>query len=169
MKPRVRCKTYRVWEAMMHRCHSTGFLEKNPSYSNVSVCREWLDFEVFKAWYQEQPHSGLVGYALDKDILGDGTIYSPQACSLVPQYINNAVLTTKSGKVSSLPLGVSFSRNKYRASFNRKHIGSFNSPEEAHACYREAKVAYVRGIGKSVHLRASVDNRVLDKLKEYIL
>lgn len=45
------------------------------------------------------------GYHLDKDIMGDGSIYSPQVCRFVPQAINN-LLVSKCNTNRDLPEGV---------------------------------------------------------------
>jgi hypothetical protein len=74
---------YVTYKNMMYRCHNPKF----PSYKwygkfGISVCEEWrdsyqafLDWSLANGWKEE--------YELDKDILGDGMLYSPETCKWV--------------------------------------------------------------------------------------
>ena len=103
-------KEYDTWKCMLRRCFDKRYKEKQPSYQNVSCCDEWLLYENFYEWIHEQENfdKWLVGvrWALDKDILIKGNkTYSPNACCLVPQNVNN-VFTIKDIKQDISPVTI---------------------------------------------------------------
>lgn len=77
-------KEYRTWRDMLYRCYSG----KEPCYDKVEVCQQWWNFQNFAEWYNKQRDSHKEGFELDKDILGNGTLYSPETCSLVTKEDN---------------------------------------------------------------------------------
>lgn len=74
---------YDVWANMLRRCCN----EKHHSYKRyggrgVIVCNEWRnDFLNFYNW--SISNGWQQGLELDKDIIGDGLIYSPDTCCFV--------------------------------------------------------------------------------------
>ena len=100
------------------------------SYQTSSVGRKNRDY-----------NSGKV---LDKDIIGDGSIYSPETCCFVSERVNNFLVGSKIKK--DLPLGVTWEddRKKYKAeiAWNRKsnRLGNFNNMWEAHLVYCKKKL-----------------------------
>lgn len=73
---------FRIWNAMNERCTK----ENNKDYDNyggrgVRVCDEWRDnFKSFYNWAIE--NSWQKGLEIDKDIKGDGLLYSPETCTI---------------------------------------------------------------------------------------
>ena len=57
---------YTHWKGMIRRCYDKKSLKTRPTYSDCTVCKEWLRFSVFKEWFDK---NYIQGYALDKDIL----------------------------------------------------------------------------------------------------
>ena len=93
---------------------------------------------------------------LDKDILIKGNKeYAPDKCIFVPQRINN-LFTKNDCKRGNLPIGVNYrkDKNKYEASCSilnnnikkRKHIGYYNTPEEAFLAYKQFKEQYIKQV-----------------------
>ena len=80
---------YCVWENMLTRCTN----KKNKAYyryggRGVIMCEEWmLDPLSFVRWGIE--NGWEKGLQLDKDILGDGKLYSPKTCMFVTPKINS--------------------------------------------------------------------------------
>lgn len=69
---------------MIKRCYNQKCLLKDNTYRGCSVCDEWLNFQNFGEWYDENyyevPNEVM---DLDKDILHKGNkIYSPDNCVL---------------------------------------------------------------------------------------
>jgi len=77
---------YKRWSGMLERCYDPKF-SKYQWYGGkgVKVCDRWLHFKNFEEdikklknydKFLENPRA----YGLDKDIIGDGMIYSPETC-----------------------------------------------------------------------------------------
>ena len=96
-------KFYNTWKSMLQRCYSEKRQTKKPTYRGCSVCDEWLSLSTFKEWFDANYRDGM---ELDKDILIPGNkVYSPEACSFVPGYINT-LLTNAGAARGDYPLGV---------------------------------------------------------------
>lgn len=133
---------YRVWKSMYLRCYGNHEIH-NPTYSKCSVCEEWHLLSNFKKWFDE---NYVEGYHLDKDILVKGNkVYSPETCCFVPQEINN--LFTNVNNNNPYP-----SINKVGGKFvvsigqKKKHVGRFDTLEEATIAYRKAHREHIREI-----------------------
>ncbi len=152
-------KCYKVWAHMLERCYSKKYHEKEPTYKNCEVCKEWLNFQVFAEWYYKN-HYEIEGQrmCLDKDILLKGNkIYSPENCVFVPYNIN--VLFIKRDKCrGNLPIGVTYYKQtgKFVAQCGiydnekkikrTKRLGYYETPEEAFKIYKEFKENYIKEV-----------------------
>lgn len=98
---------YGVWHAMVRRCYD----EKDNSYRiygaiGVRVCDEWRnDFIAFYNWAIS--NGWKKGLNLDKDIKGDGKLYSPQTCYFATRALNNrntsnTVFVTYGGRTATM-------------------------------------------------------------------
>ena len=144
-------KEYIAWRDMLKRCCSDNYHKKYPTYIGCEVCDEWLNFQNFAEWYDEN-HYEVSGerMALDKDILIKGNkIYSPDTCVFVPQSINLLFIKSNS-KRGDLPIGVTYNKQykKYQSqcSVNKKqkHLGYYDTPEEAFQIYKQSKEACIK-------------------------
>lgn len=154
-------KMYKFWIGMLQRCYDEKFQEKHPTYKGCSVCKEWLNFQNLAKWYEENYYE-IDGQRMcvDKDILIKGNkIYSPQTCMFVPHIINT--LFIKSDKIrGSYPIGVSYDKecDKYRSvckvydfknkKQKSKHLGRYNTTEEAFMSYKFFKENYIKEIAE---------------------
>lgn len=147
------CPFYRAWVGMLRRCYSVKFLEKQPTYKDCSVCEEWLLFSNFRSWMEQQDWEGK---QLDKDILGDGKLYSPESCVFVSQTVNNFV-TDRANARGDFPIGVYWNKNaqKFIAQccnpFSTKkleYLGLFACPNEAHQAWLARKLELARILAK---------------------
>ena len=136
---------YKVWADMLRRCYTT----KYSTYKNCRVCDEWLCFEHFLKWFNENYYEiENETINLDKDILyKNNKIYSPQTCIFVPQSINKLLIKSNKSR-GTLPIGVRKMGNKYQArcSINNKAkvLGIFNTIAEAFLCYKTFKENYIK-------------------------
>lgn len=155
------CPYYQKWASMIMRCYSKKRLKLTPTYKDVMVCMDWKYFSVFRTWMQTQDWEGKV---LDKDILGDGKLYSPDTCCFITQRVNMFIVKQTADR--ELPTGVLKANNKFMA--KAKHIsgdyyylGCFSSAEEAHEKWK----AFKRGV--LFEMRGEVGNDlVFEKLME---
>lgn len=83
-------KEYKTWHGILERCYSKKRHEARPTYKDVTVCEEWLNFQNFAQWFEDNYNpETMQGWHLDKDIIcPDCKIYSPETCCFVPQEIN---------------------------------------------------------------------------------
>lgn len=79
---------YRTWRAMRSRCYNpTDVSYYNYGAKGVTVCEEWRnDFMVFYNW--AMANGWEIGLQIDKDIKGDGKLYSPATCCFVTPKVN---------------------------------------------------------------------------------
>lgn len=167
--------SYVKWKSMLQRCYCPDYQKRKPTYAGCVVSSDWLLFSNFYRWFNEHYREG---YALDKDLLNKGAkVYSEENCVFIPQRINNLLVSSFTHR-GDLPQGVSFrkdrdARNKapYAASFTidnaRKHVGYFNSAEQAFFAYKKAKEAYIRKVAHEYFVRGAIDKRVFDALCAY--
>lgn len=135
----VCCPFYRVWHDMLTRCYSKKHQLKRPTYINCIVCEKWLTFSNFKTWMENQDWEGK---HLDKDLLGDGKLYSPETCCFVEGWLNNLFTNCNSSGVCYVE-----TKGKFKAQLSikgrRKHLGYFDRRDKAIQKYSEAKCEYV--------------------------
>lgn len=134
-------KIYDTWKDMMKRCYDSK--RSNFSYQRyrVKVHSYWHSFANFYEWVNSKYSNYRIGYQLDKDILGDGRVYSERNCVFVPKYINNQLITID--KTMSLPQGVKYEYGVYKVNVgfnkNKIHCGSFKTLAEAFYAYKIIK------------------------------
>lgn len=136
------CPYYRRWIGMVQRCHSERLQRKHPTYTGVLVAEEWRNFSSFREWMMRMPWHGN---ELDKDILGDGRLYSKETCCFVPVEIN-AILTNCKPVPGKL-LGANYFKHggKWRAQSvrdgKRVSVGYFETEQEAHEAWFKDKIS----------------------------
>lgn len=164
-------KSYETWFNMIIRCYDHGNPRKNSTYSDCTVCDEWLCFENFEKWfnenYYEVPNERM---QLDKDIIKkDNQVYCPEFCVFTPSRINILVMRKKSDR-GEYPIGVTKPqiRKKYKAVTNNcgKHVASYHdTPEEAFYAYKERKEALIKQIADAY--KNVIPKRLYDALYAY--
>jgi hypothetical protein len=140
-------KEYQTWQDILKRCYSPKYHEKRPTYVGCIMCEEWIYFQDYAEWHNENYYSIPNGesLAIDKDILYKGNkIYSPETCIFVPESINN-LLTKSNGSRGKYPIGVSYNKRDKKFISQCKlfgkqiHLGYYSTPEEAHQVYKNYK------------------------------
>lgn len=141
---------YCRWTDMLRRCYDTTnprFLNYEHNYVNTS----WFNFQNYAEWASNQRGSKLKGWHLDKDLLSAGNLeYGPDYCCFLPHELNVGIITDRVDK-NIFGTGVVFNEKlgKYIARAAQvhkksKHIGCYNSAEEAYAAYLECKPIYIK-------------------------
>lgn len=141
-KPSSHKKFFDLWYRMLERCYSEEYHKKQPTYKGVEVCEEWLFFQNFAEWVENNYNTETMkGWQLDKDsICIDCRKYSPEVCSFIPRIINNAIIDMSNLK-GDLPTGVTKIKDKYVAKIgkNQDKIGSYDNPLEAGLAYKKER------------------------------
>ena len=162
-------KAYDKWVGMLRRCYSEKNKEKRSSYKDVTVCKEWHNFQVFAEWFEENYNpETMQGWHLDKDLLCPKCkIYSPETCEFVPNEINTLFINffNREGETQ----GIKFAHNKYyvRAPSieGRKHIKVCLTLEEAKNTYDVYKANHIQKIVENY--KGKVSERIYEKLINY--
>jgi len=162
---------YVLWRDMLKRCFDEKFKQKYPTYQGVTCSKEWLSMTTFIEDVSKMKGYGLIGCALDKDILQKGNkLYSKDTCCFVPAEVN-MLLIKRDNYRGEWPVGVYFhkARGKFVARLNingkLKYLGLFTAPEEAFFAYKAAKEAQIKVVAeKWEHL---LDERVFQALLAY--
>lgn len=158
------CPYYKRWTKMLQRCYSESRIN---CYKDAKVCSEWLIFSNFKSWMENQEWEGN---ELDKDLLGKGDkTYSPDNCIFIPKKINLLITDQKKlrGKYAK---GVYFKKanQKFVAQCavdgKEKHVGYYDTEEDAHKAYKDFKYKVIRGVAESQSepLRSALLNYNID-------
>lgn len=142
-------KAYVTWGSVLRRCYSIKYQKTKPTYKDITVCKEWHNFQVFAEWfkgnYKEEFH-------LDKDILvKSNKVYSPETCCFVPLEINSIILRSSKSR-GKCPISVYKSGNRYASHFNKDgiliNLGTFDTPEEAFGVYKEVKEKHIKEVAE---------------------
>ncbi|AGG57925.1 hypothetical protein VPBG_00153 [Vibrio phage helene 12B3] len=160
------CPFYSKWVGMLTRCYSKAEHKRRPSYSDCTVCKDWLLFSNFKKWMEKED---WLGKDLDKDLFGKGNKeYSPLTCVFISPELNS-FLGLNPSKRGNLPLGVSFNvkKDRYRSRIKlegkENHLGTYDTILEAHYAWQVAKIEVAK-----VHIRETEDTRVVNLLERLI-
>ncbi len=139
-------REYMCWKHMIERCYVEKHSNKHKSYYGIcSICDEWLNFQNFAQWYEENKYDVNERLHLDKDILVPGNkLYSPNTCLLVPQRIN--MLFMNMPNKNGLPNGIRECKNGYSAKYNNKELGTYETVEEAFTIYALEKEKTIKRI-----------------------
>jgi len=164
----VKLKSYVHWKNMLSRCY--GGDDSNRAYKGCSVSDEWLVYENFKSWHNQ---NYVDGYHLDKDILCAGNkTYSSDTCAYVPKEINKLILRSDSSR-GELPQGVQYHKRSgmfySHISKNSKtfHIGSYKCKDSAFLAYVKEKESYVKNVANKYFNNGLISKPVLNGLIEW--
>lgn len=138
------CKYYNTWRGMLQRCYSEAWHKKYPTYKGVKVCDEWLTFSNFKSWMEQQDWEGK---QLDKDLLGNGKLYSPDTCCFLSKTLNSFIVSASTRCGNGLPVGVYKSKKRFQALCrnpfgDNPYVGNFKCETKAHIAYLKKKQEY---------------------------
>jgi len=164
-------REYNLWKNMLKRCFDEKFKQNQPTYKDVTCSKEWLSMTKFIEDVSQMKGFGLIGWALDKDILQKGNkLYSKETCCFVPAEVNNLLIKRDKYR-GEYPVGVCFDKTmgkfmaKLRINGKRKFLGRFTTPEEAFQVYKLAKEDQIKVVAqKWQHL---LDERVFQALMTY--
>lgn len=157
---------YIAWTAMLERCYGFNAPKKYSAYCGVTtVCEEWLNFQNFAQWYEDNKYETDGRLHLDKDIKYPGNkVYSPYHCLLVPQRIN--MLFTNKPNNRGLPNGIHKTKSgRYRAEYNTNRLGTYDTVKEAYAVYSKAKKDTIIQIANEY--KDKIPNELYEALLDY--
>lgn len=171
---KLRDPCFGAWCAIIGRCYDKEYQKRHPTYSDITVCDEWLNScMAFRKWWVVHQ---VDGWAIDKDILTDSKVYSPDTCIYIPQWLNNIAATGGREKQNNLPKGVWVgtptkdgrmytSQVKYPNTNKAFHVGNFFTAEEARAAYLTKKLEMIKQLKPDMD---KIDLRIYPRIIEII-
>ena len=169
-------KEYVLWQGMLKRCFGEKYQTLYPTYKGCNVSDNFLNYSFFYDWCQEQIGFGKVdekgrSWCLDKDLLFVGNkTYSETTCVFVPNEIN--LFFNEYGNArGEYPLGVYFDkqRGKFKAyctvNGKLKHLGYFNTAEEAFSVYKPFKEALCKQL--ALKWQSEIDSRLFNAMMNW--
>lgn len=171
--PSINGKTtiyYQTWKSMMQRCYCEKLHNRFPTYIKCLVCEEWLNFQNFSKWYDNNFYQiSNEQMNLDKDIIHKGNkVYSPENCVFVPQCIN-ILFEKNDGLRGQLPIGISLDKklNSYQVHCNNNGksvtLGRYKSIKDAFFVYKKYKEHLIKETAENFK------NQIPDKLYSAML
>lgn len=146
-------REYNAWHHMLQRCNSGKFKENNITYKDCSISEEFLNFQVFAKFYDENKWTDCLNLIPDKDIKTKGNkIYSRDTILLVDARINSLFTQRKNGRGKYL-IGVIKKDSKFHSRMSNGngsmiHLGSYNTELEAFYAYKKAKEDFIKQIAE---------------------
>lgn len=177
-------KIYQIWFKMVKQETYSKF-----PYADVTVCKEWHDYNVFEKWYKENVYK-IPGekVVLRKDLLVfDNNEYSPEMCVFAPYKIIGALRTKYNGKnlkeyadneegsKSKASIGIYYNDNrlsdlKYSAycQYNGKntYLGRADNPEELIPFYKAVKEYEVKRIAEEY--KQYIPEKLYDRMINFV-
>lgn len=152
--PKEHKENYARWYAIFRRCYDEAN-NRFPNYEHHFVNEDWFNFQSYMEWAVNQPNYNKKGWQLDKDLLVlDNLEYGPNSCCFIPKEVNMAIITNRIQE-NVLGTGVIFDKKlgKFLARAQQthkksKHIGCYNTSEEAFEAYKTCKILYVRHLAE---------------------
>lgn len=173
----VMSRIYDVWNGMLERCYDPKYQQNKPTYKGCYVCDEWLNYQNFAEWYENNYYETNDGEVmrLDKDILIKGNkCYSPQTCCFVPNNINVMFTSCKSVR-GDLPIGVTYVKqgkkhyrvrvSDYIISNKRLDFGVYMTSQEAFEIYKLNKEKIIKQVADKY--KDQIPQKVYDALYNY--
>ena len=140
-----------AFKGMFERCYKEKSNNINLTYVGCDVSEEWLNFQNFAKWYEDNFWTDEEKLYIDKDILFKGNkTYGENTCSLVTLKINNLFIKSnraRNGLIGTFlnPKGRYVAQCNYGCKTNR-NIGTFDTEIEAFNAYKEVKERYIKQI-----------------------
>jgi len=142
-------KIYSCYRSMIQRCYDKNFVNyKYYGGKGVIVCDEWKnDYNLFLNWAKLNGWSE--GMQLDKDIKGNGMIYSPESCCFVSRKDNcknksNIIRYNYNGQYLTISeiskiTGISYGTIYHRVNVYNMDINDASKKIEGRYIFRKSK------------------------------
>jgi hypothetical protein len=126
----TKTNVYRQWKVMRQRCYlPTNISYKNYGARGITVCDEWKNnFEAYYSYVSKLPNFRKKGYSIDR-IDNDGN-YEPGNLRYATAKQQRDNQTQRKHGISGY-YGIVKWKHKWRAHYKQKHIGVFETIEEA--------------------------------------
>lgn len=168
-RKRFKTRPYTQWSAMTNRCLKGGTHQDIfESYKGTIVSDEFLDFDAWVDWSQQQvgfmcvDNSGNL-FQQDKDLLGDGNLYGKDTCCFISPELNNLlrVFETEVKGVRATSQGT------YQYVYNGRTYGVPTKEEAVYYAYKRDKEKLLNYVHDNFDILCeTVIKGILNKLDE---
>ena len=169
-------KSYKTWYSMINRCYNKDFHNIEKTYKDCSVCNEWLCYENFEKWYNENYYE-IDGedMHLDKDIIIKGNkVYSPETCCFVPQRINKLFIKNDKNRGESV-IGTTLFKGKYvvqcslinpeTGKYKNEYLGLYETQEKGFEIYKYYKERNIKQVAD--YFKRQIPSELYNALYRY--
>lgn len=170
-------KEYESWKCILRRCYDGKTKNSQPTYCEVTCCKEWLNYENFYEWLHSQDNFGKwhdgKRWAVDKDILVKGNkVYSPDTYCLVPQGVNCLFLKRDAAR-GKYPIGVRYECGRFKAICQNsiigktEELGKYSTAEEAFNVYKKYKEDIIKQVAQKEYKAGNITKRCYEAMVNY--
>ena len=162
-------KEYSIWKRMLERCYDSKSQRNRSSYIGCEVSENFKSFEYFSNWCRNQIGFNK-DFELDKDLLvSNNKIYSEENCVFLPKLINSSIAKRGNKKYGEMGVRVRENSKKFKAEIRcssiDRHLGVFDSREQAFLAYKSARENYVKKLAEE--WRSEIDPRAYNALMNF--
>lgn len=158
---------------MLARCEVGGEVQtKKPAYIGCEVHPDFIKYQDFAEWCQNQIGFGVPGFQLDKDLLVDGNkVYGPDTCLFIPSELNSMIIRNERSR-GDLPTGVTYEkdRKRYKVKISidgkKTTVGSYMDVDLAKDAYIKRKSIEV--LKAADQWKDSIDPRAYQALINWV-
>ena len=157
---------YVTWAGMLRRLYDEKYLERFPSYKDVTIHEDWLIYSIFRKDLRSFKNSNMLkdGWVLDKDICSNLKSYSKDTCCIIPQQVNIFFSTFSTKHNPPYDARVDFYYCYCHYDGKKNYLGRFKTKEESRKAYLGSKIFVVEDmINKYKYI---LDSRVITRLVE---
>lgn len=172
-------KEYEYWKYMIRRCYDPYFINNcHLTYKDCFIESSLLNFQNFVEWFKDNYFEIEEDrMELDKDILEKGNkVYDREHMMFVPKRINDLFVKCDASR-GKYPIGVCWHKatNKFIVACNvlennkskRKHLGVYNTKEEAFTCYKNFKENYIKQVADEYYSKGLIPKKLYDAMYKY--
>lgn len=171
----IHIREYKIWKEMLRRCYSVNKKKSRPTYIDCVVDEYLLEFSNFYKFARDQigffdKDANDKSFHLDKDILGDGKLYSKETICFIPPEIN-AFKTNRKSTKGEYPIGVLFHKasgkliSQITVNSTKKYLGVFDNTYDAFSAYKVEKEKQSKFLAEKY--KSVIDSRVYQALIDY--
>lgn len=171
-------KEYNAWSQMFRRCYDDKYHLVQPTYKTAEVSDEFMCYTNFYDYLHSQSNIDKylntdLNWQIDKDIVGGkgNKLYSKDTVSIVPGEINSLFTkreVTRRELNKDTPIGVHYKDGKFAACCREKHIGLYNTPEDAfYYGYKPYKENVIKQLAKEQYALGNITERCYDAMMRY--
>lgn len=175
-------KAFSIFKGMMARCYN----DNSKNYADyggrgVVIDGDWRNsFEKFCNWYvpkYKKIKDKWDRIDIDKDIKGDGLMYSSESCLVIPSQLNGSV-TGLDRITKGLPVGVETHKQSYKVRWREydvvnkqsvRQCSYFKDKWEAIVFYREMRLKSLVEMTEGFYSIGAVDEEVVELIRDFKL